>query len=100
METEKKYFGGWYVWILFLMIIGGIILTGLNYAGMLGRTIVERKVFENSYQKSESDKTARNTYDSQLTVLRARLSNTDLSKTTRSEIQAQIDSIRILKGNK
>ncbi len=97
MEAEKKYFGGWFMWIVFLMIGAGIVFGGLRSVGMIGQTVVERKIFENSYQKSEADKMARVTYDSQLAILRARLGNHELYNGARIEIQAQIDSINILR---
>jgi len=100
MEQYKKYFGGWFVWIVFLFIITGIIFIGLSYFGIIGKTIVERKVFENSYQKQEADKTASTVYDSQLSMLRARLNNPSLTPGNRAEILAQIDAIIILKTTK
>ncbi len=100
MEQEKKYFGGWWVWVVFLLIVTGIIGTGLKYAGIIGTTVVERVVFENSYQKSEADKTARTVYSAQLAQLRGKLNNPNLDSGTRAEIQAQIDSINILKAGK
>lgn len=100
MEHEKKYVGGWWIWILFLLIASGITLSGLSYLGLFGRTIVERKVFENSYQKKEADKTANTVYSAQLAQLRAKLNNPNLDAGTRAEIKAQIDSINILKAGK
>ncbi len=50
---------GWTFWkvlpigIVILMVVGGIGF-GLNSLGLIGSTIVERKVFENSYQRSEA----------------------------------------------
>ena len=93
---EKTCFAGWWFFVLGLLIISGLVFVGLNYLGIIGETIVERKVFENSYQKYEADKTARTTYRAQLSNLRARLNNPDLDNQTKSEIQAQIDSINIL----
>ena len=100
MESEKKYFGGWWIWVLFLSIITGAVLTGLNYAGIIGTTVVERVVFENSYQKHAADKTAISTYQAQLAVLRGRLGNPNLDAGARAEINAQIDSITILMASK
>ena len=97
---EKLEFGRWWIWVLILLIFSGIILTGLNYAGIIGKTYVERKVFEQSYQKKEADKEAHSTYDAQLSILRSRLNNPNLTDAKRQEIQAQIDSIIILKSTK
>lgn len=100
MEGEKKYIGGWWVWIVLLLIGTGIVFTGLRYVGILGKTVVERKVFENSYQKSESDKTASTVYTAELAMLRRKLNNPEISAATRNEIQAQIDAILIMKASK
>ena len=100
MGTEKKYFGGWWVWVVFLLIGTGIIFTGLRYLGIIGKTVVERKVFENSYQKSEADKTANTAYSAQLAQLRGKLNNPSLDAGTKAEIRAQIDAINILKSTK
>jgi len=100
METEKKYFGSWWVWVTFLTIITIIIFTGLSYFGIIGKTIVEREVFERSYQKKAADEDALSTYDAQITVLQRRLKTTGVPEQERAEIQAQIDSITILKASK
>ena len=100
METDKKYFAGWWFWILLLLILTGIILFGLNSIGLIGKTIVERKVFENSYQKKAADKDARFMYDAQIAVLERRLRSAKLSESEKAEIQGQIDSINILKASK
>jgi len=100
MEYEKTYFVSWWFWSLFLIIISSIIITGLSYLGIIGETIVERKVFENSYQKKASDEDALSTYDAQLSILQRRLRHQNLSENERIEIQAQIDAITILKSSK
>lgn len=100
MKSEKKYFGGWWMWVVLLMVITSVIFFVLNSFGIIGTTIVERKVFENSYQKHEADKTALTIFDAQLAQLRAKLNNPSLDANTKAEIRAQIDSITILKAAK
>ena len=100
MEAEKKYFAGWWFWLLLLIVLTGIILFGLNSVGLIGKTVVERKVFENSYQKKAADEDAISAYDAQISILKRRLRSTDLSASEKAEIQAQIDSINILKLSK
>ena len=100
METGKKYYAGWWFWVLLLIILTGIILFGLNSVGLIGRTIVERKDFENSYQKKAADEDAISAYDAQISILERRLRSTDVSTSEKAEIQAQIDSINILKSSK
>ena len=97
MEIQKKYFRRWWLWFTLLIILTGVILIGLNYVGIIGQTIVEHKVFENSYQKYEADKTASTIYAAQLSQLRVKLNNSTLSESAKIEIKAQIDAITILK---
>lgn len=56
MDSEKREFGAWWVWVLALFVLTIVVLAGLNYAGIFGRTVVERKVFEHSFQYSEARK--------------------------------------------
>lgn len=100
MEQEKKYLGGWWVWILTLIVLSMIVFGGLRYAGIIGGTIVERKVFENSYQKHEADKEAVTSYSAEIRMLRSRLDNPNLDDGTKAEIQAQIDTLTVLKYSK
>ena len=100
MDTEKKFFGKWWLWIFLLITIAIIILGTLNYIGLVGKTFIERKVFEQSYQKQEADKTAITTYRAQLAILRARLNNITLDENAKAEIRAQIDALTILKSTK
>jgi hypothetical protein len=100
MEEEKKYFGSWFVWVVILLIGALVVFTCLDYVGIIGRTVVERKVFEQSYQKKAADSDSLSTYDAQLSILRRRLRREDLSREERDNIQAQIDAITILKSTK
>lgn len=95
MDHEKKEFGKWWVWVLFLLMITGVIFTGLNYVGLIGRTVVERKVFENSFQYSEARKTEIATFEAQLAQIERKLSNPNLDNNTRTNLQATADSIKI-----
>lgn len=95
MEKEKKIFAAWWFWILLLVVISSIIIGGLNYAGIIGRTIVEREVFEQSYQRSESLRTEVATYEAQLAEIRHKLSS-DIDSQTRTNLEAQASSIRVL----
>ena len=100
MDKEKKYVRKWWIWILFLIIITTIIFTGLSYFGVIGKTFVERKVFEQSYQKQAADKTAITVYSAQIAQLRGKLNNPDLDAGTKAEIKAQLDALVILKAGK
>lgn len=100
MEAEKKIVGGWWMWILFLLVITMIVMSVGKYIGIFGTTVVERKVFENSYQKKAADEDALATFSAEVSILQAKLNNPDLSAADRAEIQAKIDAIRILAASK
>jgi hypothetical protein len=72
-REERREARRWYWWALGLLVAGGVILTALSYAGLIGRTVVERKVFEESFQYSEARKAAIATYEAQLIEIDARL---------------------------
>jgi len=93
IDQEKREFGGWWVWVLGLLIISTIVLTILGYVGVIGRTIVERKVFENSYQYSEARKTEIMTYEAQLAEIDAQLSTA--GETERHGLLAQRAAIEV-----
>jgi hypothetical protein len=95
MEDEKKYFAGWWFWVLLIVIATGAILTGLNYAGLIGKTAVERVVFENSYQYSEARKTEIATYEAQLAEISSRLSGRELDSNVRANLEAQRSALNI-----
>ena len=95
MESEKKYFAGWWVWVLLLCIITGVVLTLLSYFGLIGKTIVERKVFENSYQYSEARKTESLTFRAQLAQIETKLTDPALDQSTRTNLEAQAAALRV-----
>lgn len=100
MDEEKKIVGRWLVWIGVLLLFSMVIFGVASSIGLIGSTYVERKVFEQSYQKHEADRSAQTTYRAELQILRARLSNQDLTAGQRNEIQAQIDGITVLSSTK
>ena len=95
MDKDKKEFGKWWMWILLLGIITIIVLSFLSYFGIVGRTIIERKVFENSFQYSESVKSSIATFEAQLSEIDHKLSSTTLDAETRTNLEAQASAIRI-----
>ena len=100
MDSDKKEVGKWVVWIIVLFIGVVIVFSLINYVGLGVSTVVERKVFEQSYQKQAADSDAISAYDAQLTILRRRLRASDITTIKKTEIQGQIDSINILKASK
>lgn len=62
---------------------------------MLGHTVVERKVFENSFQRTAGLKERLATDEAVLVGLRAQLSNPNLDQNTRTNLEAQAAAIRV-----
>ena len=91
MEQGKKYFAGWWFWVLLLLVITAIIFGGLRLAGVIG----ERVVFEQSFQYKEARKTEIATFEAQLAELERNLMSTSLDETTRTNFKAQASAIRI-----
>lgn len=100
MDQEKKFIGKWWVWVVFLLIVTGVVVTSINYIGMIGYTYMEKNIFEQSYQKHEADKTAITVYSAQLIQLRHKLNNPNITPGVRNELQAQINTIMVLKAGK
>ena len=95
MEAEKKYLGSWWIWILALIIGTAILITGLNYTGIIGKTVVEREVFKHSYQYTEARATAIAIYEAQLAEINHKLTSSEIDENTRTNLEAQASSIRI-----
>ena len=76
MSEDKKEFGGWWIYVLVLLLISTVAFTTLRYVGVLGKTVVEREVFENSYQKTAGDSARLNRYQAQLAEINSRLYST------------------------
>lgn len=99
MQQEKKEFAKCWLWVSMLVILTIILLVVVSAGGKVASTIVEREVFEQSYQKRSADKEAIATYNSQLQILQRRY----IDAPTREEkavIQAQMDSIKTLLATK
>ena len=95
MDQDKKDLGKWWIWLLTLTIPTILILTGMSYMGMWGRTTIERKVFESSYQKSDALISAAATFEAQLQEIQGKLRNPNLDKNTIFNLEATASSIRI-----
>jgi biopolymer transport protein ExbB/TolQ len=92
---EKREFAGWWMWILLLLVISAIVFTGLRYVGLVGQTMIERKVFEESYQRSAGDEAKLNTFRASMAEIESQLRRDDLSASTRADYEAQLAAIRI-----
>ena len=72
-KEEKKAITSWWIYAAILLVATSVVLTTLKYFGLVGYTIVERKVFESSYQKRSGDKARLATYKAQLAAVNSRL---------------------------
>lgn len=95
MDQEKKDYGSWWVWILTLTVFSVIVLSILSYAGIFTRTVVERKVFEQSYQRSEALKSQIATDEAVMAEIESKLKNPNLDDNTRYNLKAQISAARV-----
>lgn len=95
IDPDKREFGAWWMWILFLVVLSVPVLFALNAMGLVGRTVVEREVFTRSYQREAGDTLKAKTFRAQLTEIERRLANPALSEYERSNLEAQAAAIRI-----
>lgn len=80
--------------ILAIFMIGGFGFL-MRSLGLLGGTVVERKVFENSYQRSESIKSQIATDEAALAQIKVQLRNPELEKQVRLNLEAQAAAIEV-----
>lgn len=95
IDKEKRFFGGWWMWILLLIAISIPVFWMLGGAGLLGRTILERKIFEQSYQKQAGDSAKAKIFRAQLAEIDRKLQSTNLSEDQRQALEAKAAAIRI-----
>ena len=90
----------WTFWrFLPLFLIADAIFSAVGFGtrslGLWGGTIVERKVFEESYQRSEALKAQIATDEATLAEISGKLSNPNLDENTRFNLNAQASAARI-----
>lgn len=86
----------WWIIGIIAVVVTVIVLSTVSYVGVFTSTVVERKVFESSYQYSEARKTEIATYEAQLIQINSQLSNQNLSDSERSALEGQTASINVL----
>ena len=102
MEKEKKYFGGWWVWVLFLSIITLAILFAFSSGALFLGKKVERAVLVNSHQYIEGMEQRGAIMQANLAEAQARLaaeSDPEVKANIQSQIsvlKAQLSAIRII----
>lgn len=96
VERESRWtalrFAG--LFVLIVAIVGGVGF-GAKSLGLIGGTIVERKAFEHSYQRSEAMKARIATDKAALAEIEYRLSRDGLDDATRTNLEAQARAMRI-----
>lgn len=83
----------WLVVILFV-VLTSIVLSLVGYVGKFTDTVVERKVFENSYQYSQGKKEEIALLDAQIAQLENKLLNPNIDVDTKRNIQNQLNSLK------
>jgi len=98
-KTEKKspWMSPWYIILMLFAIIlfvsfGGFVLKSFF---LVGDTMVERKVFEHSYQRQESIKSEIAVNEASLDEINHQLSNPNLDVNVRNSLEAQAAAIRV-----
>ncbi len=81
--------------VILVMVVLAVIGFGLRSAGLIGTTVVERKVFEESYQRSEAIKAQIATDEAVLVEIEGKLNNPGLDEDTRFNLEAQASAARV-----
>ncbi len=81
--------------ILIALVVLGLTGFALKSAGLFGDTVVERMVFKNSYQRSESFKARIATDEAALAEIQVQLRNPELGPNIKNNLRAQAAGIRI-----
>ena len=80
---------------LIVVVVLFVVGFGLKSLGFWGGTVVERKVFEQSYQRSEALKAQIATDEASIAEIEAKLTNPNLDEDTRYNLEAQLSAARI-----
>lgn len=78
-----------------VIVILAIVGFSLRSLGYWGGTVVERKVFENSYQRSEALKSQIAVDEAALVEIEHKLANPNLDSDTRYNLEAQASAARV-----
>ena len=85
----------WIAFIIIVIVIFATLFFVLDSAGLFGRTVVERKVFENSYQYQAGAKEQIAIMEAQLAEINAQLANPNLDDETKADLRAQRSALKI-----
>lgn len=95
LDNEKREIGKWWAFSLLLLIITIGVLSFTGYLGKITGTFVERKVFEESYQKKAGDDARTKAYKSQLAQLQVKLNSSTISDEVRTDLESQKAMLQI-----
>jgi len=95
VDEYKKEFAGWWLWVLLLFVISIPVFWGLSAAGLFGGTVLERVIFEQSYQKKAGDKTKLRIFEAQKFSIQRRLRTPNLTAEQITDLEAQLSAIEI-----
>lgn len=79
---------------IFILVV--VVFAVLSWALGFGNVIMQRVIFENSFQYQQARDLETETYEAQLAEIDAQLSRTDLDEATRANLEAQRSSIKVL----
>jgi len=94
MDSEFRPFTILNLTLLFIVTIG-CVGWALHAMGVWGNTVLEREVFENSYQYQEGRKAEIATFEAELAEIDAQLARQDLEVSTRSNLEASRAALRV-----
>lgn len=93
-EVRRIFFRGLPLLVTIIVILS-MIGFGLNSFGILGSTIVKRKVFEHSYHRAEGLKARIAIDETVLAEIERKLTNPNLDADTRANLEVQASAARI-----
>jgi hypothetical protein len=94
-KVSKVSVTGWFFFILVLVIVAGVTLTALSYAGVIFRTKLERKVFEESYQFKAGQRQKISIFEAQLAEINAQLGDPSLTPGQKYQLKSKRAAIRV-----
>ena len=95
IDQDKKEVGGWWMWILALVVVTIMVLGGLRLAGIWGQTALEREIFESSYQKDASDNRQTAIWKAQIAEIDTTLDSMAADDPLRAGLVSQRSAFRV-----
>lgn len=86
---------GWFSFGLILFLVLIVVLSATGVVGRVVNVVVEREVFERSYQYSEGKNAQIATYRAELAKLQEQLNNPNLTEEQILDIHAQLTALEI-----